>query len=271
MLRKLLKYDLRSMLKSFLLIWCGMMVLALINHFTLNNGGRLTGTLATISTVLPMLLYVGIFIAMVVLAVLFIIQRFYNGLLKDEGYLMFTLPVKPWQLITSKGLSAVVVLFLSTLVGAASILLMLPWSESAAFFRALAHSLSGNQDFASWQMILMLIEVVILVLLSIAKSIYQVYASIALGHLFRSHRVGMAFVMYIVISAAISGIFSAAGSLIYRNPDSVQSLLQSIYRACGANGSIQVGILTLFLLTAVQLVLFHVITERILSKRLNLE
>ena len=32
------------------------------------------------------------------------IQRFYKGLLGQEGYLMFTLPVKNWQLVFSKAL-----------------------------------------------------------------------------------------------------------------------------------------------------------------------
>lgn len=41
-------------------------------------------------------------VALFVLTMIVIIQRFYKGLLCDEGYLMFTLPVKPWQLIATK-------------------------------------------------------------------------------------------------------------------------------------------------------------------------
>ncbi len=271
MLRKLLKYDLRSMLRSFLPLWGAILALSVVNHFTLNNGGRLTGLLGDISTVIPMLVYVGIFIAMVVLTILFILQRFYNGLLRDEGYLMFTLPVRAWQLITSKGLAAVVMLFLSILVGACTILIILPGQDSLSFLRSLGRLLSGDENFPAWQMILIFVEVIVLALLSIGKSIYQVYASIALGHLFR-RRVGMAVVMYILISTVLLILTSVFLSFLFgTQPEALNEFVRSVYRACGAFGSIQLAALALFLIVGVQLVVFHIITERVLSRHLNLE
>lgn len=271
MLGKLLKYDLRSMLKSFLLIWGGALVIALINHFTLNAGGRLTGLLETFSTLIPLLVYIGILIAMVVLTLLFIIQRFYNGLLRDEGYLMFTLPVRPWQLITSKGISAVIVTVISALVGVASIMLLVSWSSLRQFLSQL-FSLYGADAYLSTAMKLLLtFEAILLVIFSLAKSIYQVYAAIALGHLFRRHRVGMAFVMYVLISVVLSILASLAISAAYHSQDTLTTVIQALYRAVGAVGSIQVAFAGVLLITLVQLALFHVIAERVLSKKLNLE
>ena len=57
-----------------------------------------------------------------------VIQRFFRGLLGDEGYLMHTLPVSPWQLIGSKLLCAVVTTLLSIVVAILSILLIMPIS-----------------------------------------------------------------------------------------------------------------------------------------------
>lgn len=271
MLGKLLKYDLRSMLKSFLLIWGGALVIALINHFTLNADGRLTGLLEAFSTLIPLLVYVGILIAMVVLTLLFIIQRFYNGLLRDEGYLMFTLPVRPWQLITSKGISAVIVTAISSLVGVASIMLLVSWSSLRQFLSQL-FSLYGDDGYLSTAMkLLFTFEALVLIVFSLGKSIYQVYAAIALGHLFRRHRVGMAFLMYILISVVVSVLASVGFNAVYHHADEIGRLIQSLYLSGGTVGSVQAAFGLLLLVTLAQLAIFHVITERILNKKLNLE
>ena len=69
---------------------------SLVNRFTMRFDNN--AIIGTLPTVIFMILYVGLIIAVMVVAVALIIMRFYHGLLKDEGYLMFTLPVKPWQL-----------------------------------------------------------------------------------------------------------------------------------------------------------------------------
>ncbi len=271
MLGKLLKYDLRSMLKSFLLIWGGVLVISLINHFTLNNSGRLTGMLGAFSAILPMLLYVAIVIAMIVLTLLCIIQRFYNGLLKDEGYLMFTLPVRPWQLITSKGLSAVIITLISAFVGVASVLILMTWDSAGRALRTFFSIFDGKGELSTGHTILLAFEIFLLVLFSAAKGIYQIYAAIALGHLFRRHRVGMAFVMYIAISAVLSVLSSLIISALYAHSDAVMRVLSNFLVSASLAKLSHSAVWLLIAITVVQLVLFHVITERVLSKRLNLE
>ncbi len=66
------------------------------------------------------LLIVGIF----VITLIVILQRFYKNLVKEEGYLMFTLPVKPWELITSKLIASVIWTFVSTIVVMISVCIM---------------------------------------------------------------------------------------------------------------------------------------------------
>ena len=130
MFGKLLKYDFRSMLKQFAFIWPAALVLALVNRFTVNSFvTSASGLRQTVSGV-AMLVYVGIMIAMFVVTMIFVIQRFFRGLLGDEGYLMHTLPVSPWELIGSKLLCAVVTTLLSIVVAILSILLIMPISWS---------------------------------------------------------------------------------------------------------------------------------------------
>lgn len=273
MLAKLLKYDLRSMLKTFLLVWGAALVLALVNHFTIGRLGiESTSTLlAALLKIIPLLLYIAILVAMAVLTLLFVIQRFYNGLLKDEGYLMFTLPVKTWELITSKGISAVIINLISGIVAVCSIMILIPWDQIGELFRGLFEFLRDNELFSGGQMAVLFIGAVLVIITNVAKSIYQIYAAIALGHLFKKHRVGMAFVMYLLINIAISTIGSSVISAIFGSNRFTWEMLVDRFSDWSVYGLANLGIWFLIVLAVVQLVVFHIITERILAKKLNLE
>ncbi len=272
MLGKLIKYDLRSMLKTFFLVWGAALVLALVNHFTLGRLDFDTGILpvASILKAVSLFVYVAILVAMAALTLLFVIQRFYNGLLKDEGYLMFTLPVKPWQLVTSKGVAAVAVNLISGLVAAGSILIVAPWDKAAEAMRSAFAFLRDNGIFSGGQLAVLFSETALLFILTTARSIYQIYASIALGHLFRKHRVGMAFVMYLVINT----VLSTAGSLILSTvmvSDALWGTVSTLLEKWTAFGLINLALWFYIAVSAIHLAVFHIITERILSKKLNLE
>ena len=110
MLGKLLKYDFRSVSREYMLLWPAALVIALVMRFTIF--ARLDtvedNLLANITNVLTVFIYVAVLVAMFIITLLFIIQRFYKGVLGGEGYLMNTLPVRPWQLIASKAICALV-------------------------------------------------------------------------------------------------------------------------------------------------------------------
>ena len=99
MLGKLLKYDFRAMWKQFSMIWLAALVIALINRFTLpfnqGSGSKVAGQ-NEILALITMSVFVGVMCAMFVVAMVFVLTRFYKGLLGDEGYLMHTLPVQTW-------------------------------------------------------------------------------------------------------------------------------------------------------------------------------
>ena len=141
MFGRLVKYDFRSMFKQFGFIWPAALLLALVNHFTL-FGLNSTSTVGETTAGMAMLVYVAILMAMFIITMIFVIQRFFKGLLGDEGYLMHTLPVRPWQLISSKLLSAVAATLLSIVVAVFSILLIAPvqWvPELGTLFRGLGY------------------------------------------------------------------------------------------------------------------------------------
>lgn len=255
MLSKLLKYDLKSMFKVFIPLWIALIVVSIVNRFTLHQ------TQYDTPQVLSMILYVSLFAAVMVVAVVLIIMRFYNGLLKDEGYLMFTLPVRPWQLVTSKALSAMIIIVLSLMFGAGSIFLVamgsFTWADVRLFFQQLAQML--NTDI-----VLTMVLSVILMVSGITASVTHVYASLALGHLAPSHRIGWAVAAYIGINI----LFTAIGSLITKamgHLDLDFNWVLTQYQEINLCLGLLIGI------CVVQIVIFFVTTERILSKRLNLE
>ena len=94
MFGKLLKYDFRSMWKQFAFIWPAALALALVNHFTI-NGLDGSSTVGETTAGISMLVYVAILMAMFIVALVFAIQRFFKGLLGDEGYLMTPFPCAP--------------------------------------------------------------------------------------------------------------------------------------------------------------------------------
>ena len=89
MLSKLLKYDLRANLKIYLFVWPAIIALALIDRLSLTV--HIGGSLGTIFTITTTTLFVLALLAACILALVISIIRFYSGLLRNEGYLMFTL------------------------------------------------------------------------------------------------------------------------------------------------------------------------------------
>ena len=183
MLWKLLKYDFRSMGKSFALIWPAALVLALINHFTLPYDSREAEVTGLLELVL-VIAFVSVLFAMFVAVMIFVVQRFYKGLLGDEGYLMHTLPVRAWQLVLSKLICAVVTSVVSMAVMLAACILMVPirWSQvlRITFFQDLWEAIASHPDS-----IVYLLEFLLVCVLALILFITMTYLSMAIGHLFR--------------------------------------------------------------------------------------
>lgn len=285
MIKKLCKYEFRSIGRTLIPIYIAVIAVSIITSFTmginieynrnynniLDGGVNLVYQLQGIFTVVMSLAYFAVMVALFVLTFVIILQRFYKGLLCDEGYLMFTLPVKPWQLITSKGITAFVISILSGIVSCISIFIMMigvaedRWTLLAQMFSFKNWSMFFirlNEVVPMWG--IYLFEFIILVIVSSLASLYQVYASMAIGHLAKKNRILMSVVAYIVISMILSfiggifGVFSAftMQNLIYINAG--EAFLHAL-------------LIFSIIISIIEFVVFFVITERILSKKLNLE
>lgn len=247
---KLLKYDLKSMLRNFVPLWIALLAVSVINYFTVQSPDYYNEAGAKLPAMVALLVYGSLVIAVMVVTAVLVIQRFYQGLLKDEGYLMFTLPVKPWQLLTSKLVSAVIVCLGSAIVGVLSVMVITFNVEAyQSMFNGLIISVRVYGES--------LLTAGIMAFAFGLCAITQIYVSLALGHLASKYRIGWAVGIYIAIHMVFSWIELAVMFGVQlpmyqiRNPEQFFLLAAAYY----------------FL----RAVLFFVVTERILSKKLNLE
>ena len=260
MLGKLLKYDFRAMWKQFSVIWPAALVIALINRFTLpfNRQGGL-GVENELLAVITITVFIGVMCAMFVVAMVFVLTRFYRGLLGDEGYLMHTLPVKTWQLVLSKLVCAIVVTVVNVLVSFLAMFLMMPinWIEvfDIELWKSLVQGLLRQPDA-----LLYMAEFFLLCVVALALMVTMVYLSMAIGHLFHRRRVLMSVVAFFALDIVGNLLISLFGEL------GIMEILDAMV-LWSSHGGFWVGI-TLLLLPAVGM---FFATSYLLKHHLNLE
>lgn len=287
---KLCKYEFKSILRTLVPIYLAVIAISFINMFmgvgSLSNGYynnliqnfNLGKDILELFQAISMFAYFGVMVALSVLTLIVIIQRFYKGLLCDEGYLMFTLPVKPWLLIAAKGTTALVMTVASGITAGISILMLLIGALGPVdFFTALASPelwLKIGQLFQtvpSWP--LLMLEVLVLIILNGFSKLFHLYFSMSLGHLANRHRILMSVVAYIGISMVLSFI-SGFFMIIANSIPFFQTLINSIDFTSGVSGFIAAMHLVLIasiVACVIQSAIFFFGSERILSKYLNLE
>ncbi len=261
MLFKLLKYDLRSMWKQLSLVWGAALVLALVNRLTHSLGFMVRARdfenhIAAITAFALM----AVFVTMFIISVVFVLQRFYRGLLGGEGYLMHTLPVRAWELVASKMICAIVTYIGSGIVAVLSILLMITtdWWEFFFNFPLWTDILRGI--IAHPDIIPFALEVCLLALAAIVQSVAAFYLAMALGHLFSRRRVLASIVSYIGIYILLSKVYNRVFSW-----NLVRLLIDTVEE------NVHTSLLTVSAVILVPAVVFLAAVCWILEHKLNLE
>lgn len=273
---KLIKYEFHSIMKIMGIVWAALPVMALIAGFfgirTFSDSGfEQTPYVADVISIVSIFLFGGIFMAMIAVTLLVILLRFYKGLLRDEGYLMHTLPVKTWQLITAKGVVAVCVTLISIAAAFLSILLLTAFEGSFASFGRFAADLF-RMYVKEPADILITVEILVLTVVWITVSIYKTYAAMAIGQLAKRHRILLSVAAYMGIDAAGMIILSVIGDVLSLDIFSpIINLIFGWVNRFDITGALQTGLIVLIIIGVIQVAVFHIISEQILRKKLNLE
>ncbi|MDS0524667.1 ABC transporter permease [Clostridium sp. SHJSY1] len=270
MLGKLLKYEFKSTARILLPLYIALIGFSIINkvligfRYDFQNFSGLGGIPAIIS----ILGYVATMVAIVVVTLFIIIQRFYKNLLGDEGYLMNTLPVSINKNISSKLIVAVSWNLISGIVAFLSIFIMAYrpgiFNEMFAQVGGFTGFLSIAYDKIGSNMYTIPLELIILGLVALIRGILIIYASIALGQLANKRKILAAFGAFVVLNIVMSVIQEMIPS-IFVNLDNLNITLNSLTPV------VHGGIISLIIFELIFSGIFFATCNYILKNKLNLE
>ena len=133
MLRKLLKYDFKSIARILLPIYGACLVVSVLL-------GAQSGSRSVSPAILS--IFIALFTVAIILTIVLVIQRFYQNLLGPEGYLMFTIPASTSTHILEKVLLALVWGLLGSLVIFLASFLILILDPEVGGFNAIFQAMS---------------------------------------------------------------------------------------------------------------------------------
>lgn len=265
MLGKLIKYDLKSSAKLFLLIHGIFLVFCVIFRFFYMD--KIVLSIDNEMLILSLTLFITLF-SLLVSALMFftllqIAFRYYRNLFSREGYLSWTLPVSGIQHLWAKLISGYILLVADTLIIAGGILFLVTGENITS-----AYSLIADEATAALGMSLSRFSLLLLIfyLISCVFSVIMIYFCITVGQLFPGHRVLCAIAAYFITSTVtqaavlilmfVLGYFPGTTSLTGKD-FSFTHYITEIY--------IFTGIIS-FIISAAM----YIVTHYIMKKKINL-
>ena len=270
MLGKLLKYEFKSTARVFLPLYITILVVAIINSFFINSElFQIQGLLMTV--------FVALMIAMFVITVIVIVQRFNKNLLGDEGYLMFTLPVNSTTILFSKYLIALLWTLLSAIVAVVAFFLITSVPIFSEMGFDLNYWINTIQEYfyliIGKDFIYYAISLTLLTFVSYSIFIFTVYLSLSMGQLplFNKHRNLYSFISFIGINVLFSFIQNLFTSLYFSN--NIDQTIISVQNNAidGFNSFIQDGLFAVLGFNLILLLVLFLGTKFLLDNKLNLE
>lgn len=180
MLGKLLKYEIPAMGRKLLPLYAAWAATALLLGLTTQSADSKNEFMVVISA----LLYTAIATTILVMTIILIVQRFSNSLLGDEAYFNHVLPVSVAEHIGNKAISATLWIFVTIMVAMLTgILIGIGALIVSGEFISLRELIRGFYEIELPKHFgLYVIEVLLLGITGIVKTIMQIYAAITIGH-----------------------------------------------------------------------------------------
>ena len=268
MLKNLLKYEFRATARTYGGIYLALLAAAGLIGFSF-RGDRAAAQSHVFE--IGVTIYSLLVMALVIVTIVTVIQRFTKNLLGREGYLMHTLPVTESQLVASKLLSSAVWLLASAVVGVVSLVII--FCVGVDFAQLDLHDL-----WAEWaalrtafqgQVLWGLLWAALLCYARVLCTILCIYAACMVGHLFRAHNSIASVAAFFLMSWAQSWMENLlnSGSVmrIFMGPDGSTIVSEA------ANESMAVFFGSAFAITAVFGAVYFILTCWLMKNKLNLE
>lgn len=268
MLGKLLKYELKATSRVFIPLYIAILVVSIVNGLSLNLEIL---NIQGLATIVLMCLFISLFVITIVVT----IQRFNKNLLKDEGYLMFTLPVSSKHLILSKYLTSLIWTFLSFVVAFLSftIIFMIPTYKYFDFSYFINEFNLLFSNMLNLNILGQFIKIILLMIISYTIFIFNVYLALSVGQLpiFNRFRNVSSFIGFLVINLLISYAQNIVSLFVNDASVNIEAIDNINYAINSVTSIVSKGLNIAIVINIIIILVLFFATTYILDKKLNLE
>ena len=272
MLRKLMKHEFRATGRIMLPLYLILLATAIGANFSTR------GLLETDYQVLDLLggLLVVAFavaiIAVCVMSMVVMVQRFYKNLLQDEGYVMMTLPVSVHQQVWSKLIvSAVWFALTIVMVCLAGLILAFNIDILGSIGEVFREIFQHVTAYYALNGTAIAVEFLVVCFLGSCAMCLHFYTALAIGHSFSGHKMAWSVGWFFILQFAVQFV---GGLLVVLLDESwIHHLLLGWTDSWEISGmaAIHIGMCVLIVGELVYAAVFYFLTTYFLKKRLNLE
>ena len=268
MLGKLLKYELKATSRVFIPLYIAILVVSIVNGLSLNLEIL---NIQGLATIVLMCLFISLFVITIVVT----IQRFNKNLLKDEGYLMFTLPVSSKHLVLSKYLTSLIWTFLSFVVAFLSftIIFMIPTYKYFDFSYFINEFNLLFSNMLNLNILGQFLKIILLMIISYTIFIFNVYLALSVGQLpiFNRFRNVSSFIGFLVLNLLISYAQNIVSLFVNDASVNIEAIDNINYAISSVTSIVSKGLNIAIVINLIIILVLFFATTYILDKKLNLE
>ena len=212
MLGKLLKQEFRATGRIMLPMFGALLLLTVLANLSMRLLDRVEGGVLAVLCVLVIIAFtLGIF-GVFVMTLVLMVGRFHRNLLRDEGYLMHTLPVSVHGLVSSKLLVSLVWILASGVLVALIVLLSTFFQSGTNLSELLSqiptwdelNRLLAAEGLSLGSLTVWAVEFLAVAIVSLLGLCLHFYAAMAMGHMFNKDKVLLSIVFFVAISIVLS-------------------------------------------------------------------
>ena len=277
MLGKLIKHELRGSGRTmlpFILVSLFLAVMAGLSMRAMEHQQEYSWFNIVFGIVI--FLFVAGLMAVCIMSVVVVINRFRQNLLGDEGYLMFTLPVSVDQHIWAKLIVSAIWFAATFLTCMLAVMLMLlcninnfeiDWSEVGYVMGELGRMM---REFGILHIVGYCLELLAMFFVGACVSCLTFYCAMAIGYSFSNRKVLLSILAFFGIDILFSVLQSSLIMLLNAIPG-VERFLENLdLSQVNAAGSVHIVLLCWVLYLAIHAAVLYIPTRLLLKKKLNL-
>ena len=221
-------------------------------------------------------LFVAGLMAVCIMSVVVVINRFRQNLLGDEGYLMFTLPVSVDQHIWAKLIVSAIWFLATGLTCTLAVMLMLlcnintfeiDWSEVGYVMGELGRMM---REFGILHIVGYCLELLVMLFTGVCVSCLTFYCAMAIGYSFANRKVLLSVLAFFGLDILFTTLQSALVAALNAMPGVERFLDNLDLSRVGTAGSVHIVLLCWILYLMIYAAVLYIPTRLLLKKKLNL-